>query len=246
MWTAPRPSAHPADTKVPVQSLIPLPSAPTDNLYKFLALSGVAMMIGGATFPALTIRDLANKRVEVASDLLFVKAELESTKPHIEGTHEWAQDLRRAIAEADAAARDAGSDIAPEYRARLVKEAEEVIKQVAENDQRTQEVARLVARMDGKQLSVEALQDEASLLLKVGYLLFGIGSVLAVFGFGRWYTLYQRPQDDQMRRQIAEAAAKAKAEAATTPTPRTENRLPADAPAVSEKQAGAASPTENP
>jgi len=65
-----------------------LPTLPTDNLYKFLALSGLAIAIFVLVFPMIRISEIRLKLVEVKTQSKVLAVEIEELK---EDTDRWAK-----------------------------------------------------------------------------------------------------------------------------------------------------------
>jgi hypothetical protein len=55
-----------------------LPNLPTDNLYKFLALSGITLYIACLVLSVITSQDISDKRMKVSNELIELKKELNS------------------------------------------------------------------------------------------------------------------------------------------------------------------------
>jgi len=65
-----------------------LPTLPTDNLYKFLALSGLAIAIFSLVFPMIRISEIKMKLVEAETQSNVLNVEIEELK---EDTDRWAK-----------------------------------------------------------------------------------------------------------------------------------------------------------
>jgi hypothetical protein len=55
---------------------LPVPTLPTDNLYKFMALSGLAIIIFSLVFPMIRISEIKLKMVEVETQLAVLHIEI--------------------------------------------------------------------------------------------------------------------------------------------------------------------------
>ena len=60
-----------------------LPHLPTDNLYKFMALSGLALIIFSTAVPIVRLGELDLKRAEVEGEQTVLEVELEELKRDI-------------------------------------------------------------------------------------------------------------------------------------------------------------------
>jgi hypothetical protein len=61
-----------------------IPSLPTDNLYKFLALSGLAIAIFGLVFPAIRISEIRLKLIEANTQTRLLKLEIDQLKEDVD------------------------------------------------------------------------------------------------------------------------------------------------------------------
>jgi hypothetical protein len=68
--------------------MITLPTLPTDNLYKFLALSGLAIAIFSLVFPIIRISEIRMKLIEVKTQSNVLDVEIEELKGD---TDRWAK-----------------------------------------------------------------------------------------------------------------------------------------------------------
>lgn len=210
-----------------MQSLIPLPSAPTDNLYKFLALSGVALMIAGAGFPALALREYNDKGVEFLSERLVVESDKAAVKEELDSLHQEITGLRAEVKWASDTSVDAGLMLDKEYRAKVEKDNDYLLAQHNAVHARANDVDRRLAALHAKTMMIDMLHDDATRLKWLGAVFGALGAMLACFGFERWYSLYQKPQDDLILAELAER--KARVAALASPSPPTPGPNP-DAP----------------
>jgi hypothetical protein len=63
---------------------LPVPTLPTDNLYKFMALSGLAILIFSLVFPMIRIGEIKLKLVEVETQTEVLGIETDNLKKDIE------------------------------------------------------------------------------------------------------------------------------------------------------------------
>lgn len=61
-----------------------LPTLPTDNLYKFLALSGLALLLFSMVYPLNTLNDLELKAVEARTQIKLLELELSVLERNID------------------------------------------------------------------------------------------------------------------------------------------------------------------
>lgn len=242
----PRQGSHAPDGSLPhtqrelsynvwMQSLLPIPSAPTDNLYKFLALSGVALMIAGAGFPLMSIRATTDKRLEWLGEAMVLDAEvttnienykrLQADTRQLDALTKWFMELSR----------DGGAVDSPVTMKDFVEGARRdnaiLMKEGSQLAERTDEHVKRNAGLKAKALVLDDLRSDAEWLIKAGGLLFFLGGAISIFGFGRWYTLYQRPMDEQVQAQIDKVRSEKVAPACPSPAAAVatdpEKRLPA-------------------
>jgi hypothetical protein len=152
---------------------IPIPRLPTDNLYKFVALSGVLLVIVGYGIPAYSLvrssalaRPILREQVErIARQKVMISQYERSTA---------------AYKKNDAAAGRALYDSANRLNDSLKRTsplADEAFDEVKED------------------------RDLLNDFVKVGFLLVAIGGICAIWGFTNWYTKLQRPLDEIISRE---------------------------------------------
>lgn len=173
---------------------LPVPSAPTDNLYKFIALSGVALIVTGQFLPLGMVREINDKMADVRGAHITATAEAES------------QDLLEAefqdtLAELRAVAKDG----------ELRQAAGEVLAEVKKLHQRYHERLErkilLSSQAKFKESQLEFLQEEYGQKRRFGNVLSVLGLLLGALGFWRWYAIYQRPMDKKAELELAELVA---------------------------------------
>jgi len=156
-------------------SLIPLPKVPTDNLYKFLALSGVLLIVFGAYWPAYE-EDKWFARV----DALRERAAVNKARNDIDRSEVW----KALEGRMKALTKPTERDVAYAEFAKVKESYEAEIHAEAADRQAWKEEA---ARNSVEAEVVERMGRQALTRHQICLFLMGLGCLLAVFGFTRWY-----------------------------------------------------------
>jgi len=183
---------------------LPIPTLPTDNLYKFMALSGLAILIFSLVFPVIRMSEIKLKMVELEIQGEILKIEknhiiFESNKT-VEG-QKWMVHLdREKLAKLSKKELDY-------YLNELILQGKDL-----DNDlKRMIEVKKKFVELEGRIKLVEVLNKDLRfylIFLMTGGLL---GSFLCSFGFGLWYVLVQRPNDLLLKTQVEQSRMKQEA-----------------------------------
>lgn len=158
-----------------------LPRIPTDNLYKFVALSGVLLVIVGYGIPAYSLvrssslaRPILREQVErIARQKVAISQYERSTA---------------AYKKNDAAAGRALYDSASHL-----------------NDS----LKRTSALADQAYDEVKEDRDLLADFARLGFVLVAIGAFCAIWGFANWYTRLQKPLDEILQREAEELKSRA-------------------------------------
>jgi len=156
-------------------SLVPLPKVPTDNLYKFLALSGVLLIVFGAYWPAHEA-DQWYARVDAWTE----RQAIHHVRTDIDRGLVWKAIDSRAKALANPT--DTAKANAAEEKLRELAESEMQF-EVADRQAWKEEAAKNTVERD----VLERMGKQALTRTRICWLLIGVGFLLAMFGFWRWY-----------------------------------------------------------
>jgi hypothetical protein len=175
---------------------LPVPTLPTDNLYKFMALSGLAILIISLVFPMIRIEETELKLVELETQTEVLRIETDDLTREMSGKTE---KIQKEMVSLD-----------PEKLANLSKKDIELLLnesklhlQDLENDRkRMNELKIKTVELKGRTKLVGALMEDLR-----SYLIFlivggALGLLFCFLGFGLWYKLVQRPSDLLMKAQV--------------------------------------------
>jgi hypothetical protein len=167
-----------------------LPTIPTDNFYKFFAISGVIIVIFSFAYPWTLIRDIRPKQIEVMTKLEVLKIELiESDK--------------------DIDVLDKEVTVAENNLENLI--SEDVIKLREHTDKINRkrfEISIKKINIGGQIALIDYLREElltAKWVMIIGVIL---GCILSFGGFIAWYFIVQVPSDLLLRRQVESCQSK--------------------------------------
>jgi hypothetical protein len=158
----------------------PLWRPPTDNLYKFLALSGLVAMLVALIYPLTMINKLEIESAEVFGDLKLSQAELARLE------------LRVAALRAE----DSSGQIEAGHRYLAETQLDEFSDALFDAQK-----AMILSQTRSHKLDV--LFDNTKKWVNLAIILFAVGTVAMTFGFWKWYTKIQRFEDAILERRAA-------------------------------------------
>jgi hypothetical protein len=182
---------------------------PTDNLYKFVALSGVALFIVGLAGPWTALSNVKGEAFKRETEFAVFKAESDALVRTTTELTKRAEDLAAEVDRLNAKPGDSlptwlwlepvprTEDVQTRYRA-ITQERETIVRR---RDELLTRAARLLAEVEGVRRSI----DDAQVLVLAGAALALFGAGLAIWGFRRWYYRVQRYLDLQLAREFAAA-----------------------------------------
>ena len=167
----------------------PLP-LPTDNLYKFVALTGAALLIASFIFPLTRLDDLELAIQQTSSQRKVLGVETSALEADVTQLD---LDLKRLGAAVDAASRPASAMKEDAIKAR----------------ERLHELSGKQLALAIKRAEIQGNDDKNTLLMKQikrtwSYLKIGgfIGLLMTYVGFLLWYLRVQRPMDIEVRKKL--------------------------------------------
>ena len=169
-------------------SLMAIPTLPTDNLYKFMALAGLALYGLGFFYPSHYMEQTLREQANVSA--VLSKAEVKGGEARRSG-----EDAKSAALAVDAALRRRESD---KVLTRLAQQFSEVQRRHAAV---VDELGLLLREADSLRILNETSKARAESLVKVGNLVVPFGAVVSILGFALWYVRVQRFQDALIARQ---------------------------------------------
>lgn len=168
---------------------VPLPPLPTDNLYKFMGLAGLAIMIGSVVLPWRQLDHtsalITQLEVDTAAAGATAAADVKLMELHVE--------RMKAL---NATPRDSPG---------LIGEWTEVRKESEAMMARGAQIVARHAELQGKTRAAREAATHSRWFMRLGRYGFGLGAVLLVVGFGLWYSRVQRYQDKLLRFQVLQA-----------------------------------------
>ena len=155
-----------------------LPNVPTDNLYKFMAITGLL-----TTFISVGVFEYAIEKVSMSTDQVM----LEATKLEIEST-KVSQDLDRLDKEIG--------------KIRLISTIQKINEKIQVQENLNTENKILLAEIKSRNLQ----NIRHAKLLKEYYFLYVLGVLggltLSFWGFRLWYTRVQKIEDELLNRKL--------------------------------------------
>lgn len=201
----------------------PMPQPPTDNLYKFVALSGVVLIVAGQSLPFSIFREVVDRRLEAESLNLLRKAHQENDAEFLSGIQQDSEQLRREVDEL-MAEKAKGLPPDPTLKPELEAKIQAIFEKTERSRERLAESRIRNAQWEAKALQHSSLIAEYDLRSNMGFALHFLGVVMALWGFRRWYVVFQKPLDAKARAELAETGGGQKRTAPTNqvepePTP---------------------------
>ncbi|OOG38604.1 MULTISPECIES: hypothetical protein [unclassified Rhodanobacter] len=176
-----------------------LPSIPTDNLYKFCAVSGVVLLLFGATFPVQKLFDTQNNLDQVRTEEQILSLQIADLQ---EDFHRVNSDLETLQKDTTAAEANPRAADLPSLRARSTT-AGTTINAVKKQ---SRQLALINVRQQGNFEHLKHLIQRLWLYVAAAAIFMLGGLQLAFFGFRCWYYRVQKPADDLLQRQIRESS----------------------------------------
>lgn len=180
-----------------------LPILPTDNLYKFLALSGLAIIALCIVFPLQRIHDLDLKLIETGTKIKVLKLEQKYLQDNLINT---LVNKSKLPPKQKAAFRKYLVEVF-NHKHPLEKEDTEGKAILSLEEQAT--FSKALEEVEKKSIELGGQLDQANYLNKeFGQFIFvvaiglTIGLILSSYGFLRWYYLIQKPNDMLLQKQI--------------------------------------------
>ncbi|KXZ36279.1 hypothetical protein A0H77_13355 [Vibrio alginolyticus] len=163
-----------------------IPNLPTDNLYKFLALSGVLLFCFGQYFVHSQISDLEEKSNKMQLSSVELEIKLEWLIDEINTLQE-IQD--NTIAEQKGELKDEPSKMLITYSIQEYKALSETL-----NDKRLESKLE-TARLKHSAKYVAKLLDSVTRYNNILWVWSAVSLMLAIYGFTMWYLKVQKPLD---------------------------------------------------
>jgi hypothetical protein len=149
-----------------------IPSLPTDNLYKFIAMTGLLMVIFYIIFPSQKLVELTIKKIDVETEVAVISNEIEQISDDVKHIEKIANQQGHVTAA-----------------------------QLDELENRNNEARNKNRRMEGELKKIQVLAIQHKTLESITKPLFPLGLFLMAVGFLCWYLLVQRPTDALLRKE---------------------------------------------
>lgn len=177
-----------------------LPEIPTDNLYKFMALSGIVVLIA-SLFPSFHVHKLNMQMIELAGEKAILRIQLVWLVKDIDKSKQKGQELSKQIQQQI----DKWQKKHKKVTKKAMEEMEDIHISISNLNTLTEEMSELreplekitiaTFKVNFKQLEIyylrRAIRNEGILIL-FGFL---SGIALMFFGFWLWYKKLQAPLD---------------------------------------------------
>jgi len=180
-----------------------LPTLPTDNLYKFMALSGLAIAVFSVFLPLTRMSEIRLNMLEIETQLEVLEIEVKYQENNI----------------IDALVNK--GNLSPKEKAlfrnhlidllnkdTMLKEFDEQSEPIFNPEEqasfrsRSIEIRKKIAEVKGRHRQSVALLYELKSYRWILWIGGMLGLVISFFGFGFWYYLIQRPNDMLLRKHI--------------------------------------------
>lgn len=179
---------------------------PTDNLYKFLALTGLVFIAVGLAIPAVFFRQTGMEYLAQLRGSQELEVQEEFTNQRLETLKHREQEAigRRTILQKRLDGLNSTSNSAEVDKLEgLVKEANREIESIADSSKELSlNLALKRAQVNSEETVSVNQRRDSRVLLGIGAIAFLLGLLLSVLGFVLWYRRLQRFQD----RETAEKA----------------------------------------
>ena len=149
-----------------------IPSLPTDNLYKFIAMTGLVLVIFVIVYPSQKLVELTLKKIDAETDVSVISNEIKDVS----------EEIRRLESIAKKKGHVAGTEL------------EELSKRNSEARDKNR-------RIEGELKKIQVLEMQHKTLESITKPLFALGLLLMATGFLCWYVLVQRPTDALLRQE---------------------------------------------
>ena len=175
--------------------LVIIPNLPTDNLYKFIALSGVLITI-------LTIYTLQTRTDSIFEKLYVI--ELENSKLEVTIEHNEVK-IRRLNEIIDNSIKEKNGNIHVVNGKLLIRYSTEEVKELISDVENYKFQIKLgIAKSKADIKQIETLNNQLEKSFNWSIFIILIGTVLSVFGFRMWYIKVQKPLDNQISNSVSE------------------------------------------
>lgn len=173
-----------------------IPSLPTDNLYKFCAIAGIALFVFGASY---ALEKSVELNVRVSND----NTKISVMQKQIEF---WKEDVDQQKRDVGRVSNDIGSlekqkHVSPGQLDSIKRENNATVVRQANLIETSRKIQIQAIRLSGEVRNAQILFHNFLFMSVICGMSILVGPWLALFGFRRWYALVQVPQDSVALRQ---------------------------------------------
>lgn len=188
-------------------------SLPTDSLYKFMAVGGLALLIGGCWLAILAENKLRAEGVEFIlrghAASVRTKAMLEESNDELaridrlKEQAKWFEGMRADLSKGKPPTDELGHPISAEgikkFSERFTEESDRVLLEYSAGRERRTQLEESLTQLNAE-LELARIGREVDQRAAIAYwLLSGVGAVLALVGYVLWYVKLQRHIDARVR-----------------------------------------------
>ena len=192
-----------------------MPSLPTDNLYKFLALGGLVTLVVFPIFYVSQVADRNRQMVETETEALILEKEVEFLKWE---TNALSDELAETKKDAKMLAKEsktsksssvgqANDPISPSVDS-ITKRANQILLENKgyldrgyELRRKTLELEKESLKLAGKRVEINLLDGRLNAIRRLTLIGISVSSVIMILGFSLWYLKLQKYQDQTIARQ---------------------------------------------
>jgi len=192
-----------------------MPSLPTDNLYKFLALGGLVTLVVFPIFYVSQVADRNRQMVETETEALILEKEVEflkwETNALIDELAETKKDAKMLAKESktskSSSVGQANDPISPSVDS-ITKRANQILLENKgyldrgyELRRKTLELEKESLKLAGKRVEINLLDGRLNAIRRLTLIGISVSSVIMILGFSLWYLKLQKYQDQTIARQ---------------------------------------------
>ena len=175
-----------------------IPTPPTDNLYKFLALSGLVLYLFSLSYPFIASKQLDREIDQVTEEITVLEIEVINFETEIKIFDKEIQSLAKDIEDLEALDDTLLTEEDREWRKKNMAEKKE---QLLDLMMRTGEIGKRVALAEVKNERLKRLLTEVRVIRILGVVGTCLGGAIAIVGFMLWYFRVQIYLDRKLQKE---------------------------------------------
>lgn len=170
-----------------------IPNLPTDNLYKFLSLAGIVVVIMAVYFTVTKVSEVSDKIMDVQEGQDIVSENIKSLERLVELLEKI---VDNSIAELK------GERKKDDKKLELVYSESEIKNLMSEIRDSLAKIGVEKVRVEANTKRLTELHERSKKISHWGVFFIAIGMIMANFGFYLWYTRVQKPLDCILKREL--------------------------------------------